>query len=121
VKEPLDKVTSIMKLKNFTLTILLVAAGCVTSSHKATGELHPPVTADNVKVYTTLPSQYEVVGHVAADSFAGVDLQQATGDAIFKLKAQAGKMGANGIIINGLQDKPLGGAQLTAEAIFVKP
>ncbi len=109
-------------MKNLALSVLIIlAAGCATSSHKVTGPLHPQVPPEAVKVYNVMPAHAEVIGMVSADSFGGVDLQQATDDAVVKLKAQAGRLGANGIFINGLQDKPLSGAKLNAEAIFVSP
>ncbi len=108
-------------MKNLAFAFLMLAAGCTTSSHKVTGTLRPEVPATAVKVYYTLPPGAEVIGMVSADSFGGVDLQQATDDAVNKLKAQAGILGANGIFINGGVDKPLSGAKVSGEAIFVSP
>jgi hypothetical protein len=108
-------------MKNFALAVLILVAGCTTSSHKVTGTLRPQVPPDEVKVYGTMPKHAQVIGIVSADSFGGVDLQQATDDAVVRLKAQAGRLGANGIFINGLQDKPLSGVKVNAEAIFVSP
>ena len=48
-------------------------------------------------------------------------MQQATDDAVSKLKAQAGRLGANGIFLNGAADKPLSGVKASGEAIFVSP
>jgi hypothetical protein len=109
-------------MKNLTLAVLLLAAGCTTTSHQVTGTLHPEVPADAVKIYYRMPDNATVVGVVSADSFAGVDVQQATDDAVIKLKAQAGRLGANGVFINGLQNsQPLSGAKITGEAILVSP
>jgi hypothetical protein len=108
-------------MRNLALAVLVLVTGCTTGSHKVTGTLHPQIPAEEVTVYSKMPAHAEVVGMVSADSFGGVDLQQATGDAVLKLKAEAGRLGANGILINGLQDRPLGGAKVNAEAIFVSP
>jgi hypothetical protein len=108
-------------MKNVALAVLMLAAGCTTSSHKVTGILRPEIPATAVKIYYTLPPGSEVIGMVSADSFGGVDLQQATDDAIGKLKAQAGRLGANGIFLNGGADKPLSGVKVSGEAIFVSP
>jgi hypothetical protein len=108
-------------MKNLSLIVLVLIAGCTTGSHKVTGTLRPQVPPQEVKVYTQLPAHSEIVGMISADSFGGVDLQQATDDAVIKLKAEAGRLGANGILINGLQNRPLSGAKVSAEAIFVSP
>ena len=108
-------------MKNLTLVVLVLLIGCSTSSHKVTGTLRKQVPADAVKVYYTLPPRAQVIGTVAADSFGGVDLQQATADAVTKLQTQAGRLGANGIFINGSQDRPLSGAKISGEAIYVSP
>ena len=106
-------------MKNLTLVVLVLLIGCSTSSHKVTGTLRPEVPPDAVKVYYTLPPHAQVIGTVTADSFGGVDLQQATADAVTKLQAQAGRLGANGVFINGSQDHPLSGAKISGEAIYV--
>lgn len=108
-------------MKNFTLAVLVLITGCATSSHKVTGALRPEVPAADVKVYYVMPANYQLIGLVTADSFGGVNLQQATEDAVNKLKTQAGRLGANGVFINGTADKPLSGAKVNGEAIFVSP
>jgi hypothetical protein len=108
-------------MKNLALAVLVLVTGCTTGSHKVTGKLRPQIPAEEVTVYSKMPAHSTVVGMISADSFGGVDLQQATGDAVNKLKAEAGRMGANGVFINGLQDRPLSGAKVNAEAIFVSP
>jgi hypothetical protein len=108
-------------MKNLTLAALVLLTGCATSSHKVTGTLRPEVPAADVKVYYVMPAKSQLIGLVTADSFGGVDLQQATDDAISKLKMQAGRLGANGLYINGTANKPLSGAKVNGEAIFVSP
>ena len=108
-------------MKNLTLVVLVLFTGCSTSSHKVTGTLRPGVPPEAVKVYYTLPAHAHVIGTVAADSYGGVDLQQATADAVTKLQTQAGRLGANGIFINGSQNQPLSGAKISGEAIYVSP
>ena len=108
-------------MKHLPLAVLVLLVGCSTSSHKVTGSLRPEVSPDAVKVYYTLPPHSLVIGTVAADSYGGVDLKEATADAVTKLQAQAGRLGANGIFINGSQDVPLSGAKISGEAIYVSP
>lgn len=108
-------------MKNLTLAVLVLLTGCATSSHKVTGSLRAEVPVTDVKVYYVMPANSQLIGLVTADSFGGVDLQQATEDAVNKLKMQAGRLGANGVFINGTASKPLSGAKVNGEAIFVSP
>ena len=108
-------------MKYLTLAVLVLLAGCATSSHKVTGTLRPEVPPDAVKIFHAVPPNAQVIGTVTADSFAGIDLKQATADAVSKLQAQAGKLGANGLFIDATQDQALSGAKLAGEAIYVSP
>jgi hypothetical protein len=109
-------------MKTLLLATLVILTGCATSSHKVIGQLRPPIPPDMVQVYATMPSNAEVVSLISADSFKGVDLNQANDDALAKLKAQAGKLGANGVVIDGtISQKPLQGARLSGNAIYVPP
>ena len=111
-------------MKNLTLALVVLVVGgvgCSTSSHKATGDLHPAVTAESVTVYYAMPANAKVIGTVTSDSYGGLDLKQASATAVTKLQEQAAKLGANGIFVNESADKPLDGAVLTGQAIFVSP
>jgi hypothetical protein len=108
-------------MKNLTLAVLVLLVGCTTSSHKVTGDLRPSVPPDAVTIYSVMPAHARVIGTVAAESYGGIDLQQATTDAIDRLKIQAGHLGANGLFMDISQDKPLSGAKVSGEAIYVSP
>jgi uncharacterized protein YbjQ (UPF0145 family) len=103
------------------LMLLMLTASCATSSHKVTGELRPAVDPAAVKVYHTMPAHAQVVGIVSAVSYAGLTADQANEDVVAKLKAQAGKLGANGVVLSGFDDKPMDGAKAGAQAIYVSP
>ena len=108
-------------MKNLTLAVLVLFTGCATSSHKVTGTLHPQVAPEAVKIYKTMPPHAQVIGVVTADSFAGIDLQQATANAVSDMQTQAGKLGANGLFVSTNLDQPLNGAKLSGQAIYIAP
>ena len=87
-------------MKIFTLFLALgLLGGCSTGSHIITGNVRTAISADAVKVYTDAPEKYEKIGFVTA-SYAGVG-QRAMDLAMSELKNQAGKIGANGVLLNG--------------------
>ncbi len=108
-------------MKNLTLAVLVLFTGCSTSSHKVTGTLRPGVSPETVKIYNSIPPHAQVIGVVTAHSFAGIDLNQATANAISDMQAQAAKMGANGLCVSTNLDQPLNGAKLSGQAIYVSP
>ena len=112
-------------MKYFALTItlafLVFITGCTTGSHKVTGTLREPVPPEAVRIYPSMPPHAQVVGLLSADSFGGATLQDASQDALQKLRNEAGRLGANGIVMGAADDTPLAGAKLKAQAIYVSP
>lgn len=108
-------------MKNYALAVLILTAGCATGSHQVTGQLRPAVSPADVMVYYSLPANSKIIGTVSAGSFGGVTFQDASDYALAKLKLEAGNMGANGIILEYLDNKALGGAKLKGQAIYVAP
>ena len=104
-----------------TLAFLVFITGCTTGSHKVTGTLREPVPPEAVRIYSSMPPHAQVVGLLSADSFGGATLQDASQDALEKLRNEAGRLGANGIVIGPADDTPLAGAKLKAQAIYVSP
>ncbi len=108
-------------MKVLKLTVMLLLTGCATSSHKVTGSLRPELPPEAVKIFHAMPPHAQIIGTVSASSFAGMDLKQATANAITQLQVEAGKLGANGLVLNFTQDQPLDGATNSAQAIYVSP
>ncbi len=99
----------------------MLAAGCSTSSRQASGKFHPASSATGVVIYTFKPARAQVVGTVRVNSFHGVTWQQASDDALGKLKIEAAKLGANGIVVSPADDQASEGASLQGNAIFISP
>ena len=86
------------------------AAGCSTSSHVLIGTPRPPVAVESVQVYWHAPPKYEEIATVQASSQGSMALtsQQNMDKAIARLKAEAARLGANGVLLQGVQDAPGG-------------
>jgi len=104
-----------MDLRTFILalaaTLLVSCAGSPPSSHVLTGTQRPAIDPAKVKVYPSAPANAEQVAVIEAssrDSSASTD--QAMMDAIIALmKAEAAKLGANGIVLQRTETKRGGG------------
>jgi 2-keto-3-deoxy-L-rhamnonate aldolase RhmA len=84
--------------------------GCSTSSHVMIGTPHPPISPESVRVYLQPPEKYEEIATLDASSqgsFA-ITSQQNMDKAIARLKEEAAKLGANGILLQGVQDQQSG-------------
>ena len=90
------------------LAILLLA--CATSSHVMIGTVRPPISPERVRVYLQPPEKYEEIAAIDASSqgsFA-ITSQQNMDKAIARMKEEAAKLGANGVLLQGVQDQQSG-------------
>ena len=92
-------------MKNGWMFIFFAAAlaGCATS-HVIVGQVRPPISPDQVRVFLSPPDQpYEEVALVDASSRGAwaVSDQGKTNAAIQRLKEEAASLGANGLLIRG--------------------
>ena len=87
-----------------------VLGGCSTSSHVMLGNARPPVSPESVRIYTQPPPQYEQIAHLDATSQASfaITSQQNMDKAIARLKEEAAKLGANGVLLQGVTDQQSG-------------
>ena len=110
-------------MKNITLAVLVFMTvcivGCTTTKHKVTGSLHEPVAPEAIMIYKQMPLNSEVIGTISADSFGGATLDEANADALLKLRQEAGRLGANGVVFISTNDQPMAGAKVQAKAIYV--
>lgn len=127
-------------MKNLLVLILCAGlVGCATSSQIVTGTARPPIDFAQVNVYASMPAGAEEIGLINAES-AGKN-QAAVTSALKELRIRAGRLGANGVVIegrgtstsrtesslgviqNGLLIKPAWDSEKTviqARAVFVK-
>ena len=83
-------------------TVALQVA-CAPSWHVLTGTARPPISPGEVKVYADAPPAFEEVAILKASrqSIFGSDGEHSTDKVVERLKAEAAKVGANGILIEG--------------------
>jgi hypothetical protein len=74
--------------------------GCATSSHVMIGTARPPISPESVRVYVQPPEKYEEIAALDATSSGSfaITSQQNMDKAIGRMKEEAAKLGANGIL-----------------------
>jgi hypothetical protein len=100
--------------KIIALMMVIIIAGCYPASHIVVGDVRPPVSPHQVKLYLDYPEEYEKIALVDAGSnFAFKDpailftWQSKSNKVIERLKITASELGANGIVIVSTDNKPV--------------
>src|SRR5229473_5374803 len=99
-------------IRLLTLASILVMglAACAPSSHILLGAARAPIAPSDVKVYLQPPPTFEQIAilNASANSMFGTGGQGSVDKVIQRLKEQAAKLGANGIILEGMSDRQTG-------------
>jgi len=85
-------------------------SGCVTS-HVMLGKAHPPIPPSQVKIYFGWPkTPFERIAILDTSSRASLAItaQGKMDKVIERLKDEAAKLGANGVVLEGVGDRPAG-------------
>jgi hypothetical protein len=85
----------------------LCLAACV-SSHQLIGAAREPLSADRVQLYTEAPHRpYERIAVVSASSKRSwsFTFEGKAEVVVRRLKEEAGKLGANGVLLEGISDE----------------
>ncbi len=92
------------------LAAILACGACSTSSHVLIGTARPPLPPESVRVYVKPPPKYEEIATVSATSQGSLALtgQQNMDKAMQRLKEEAARLGANGVLLQGVQDTQSG-------------
>lgn len=92
------------------LAALALLAACSTSSHVMLGPARPPISPDSVRIYSVPPERYEQIASLNATSQGTMALtgQQNMDAAMARLKNEAAKLGANGVLLQTVQDQQSG-------------
>ncbi len=86
----------------------LGVAACV-SSRQLIGDARPPLPPERVQLYLEAPARpYERIAVLTASSKWSFSFSsQGKGDAVIRrLKQEAAKLGANGVLLQGISDEP---------------
>jgi hypothetical protein len=88
--------------KNYLLPLALcfMFCGCATGTHIVTGTQHPKIKTEQVVLYQVPPPNFEIIGIVNAQS-PGHSQRNMDG-AVIELKEQAAEIGANGVLLGGM-------------------
>jgi hypothetical protein len=89
------------------ILIALFVNGCATSSHTIVGQVRAPIDPGDVEIYTSPPRRYEEIALLDASSVGslGRASEAGTDEAIYRMKEDAAKLGANGILLTGMADQ----------------
>ena len=92
------------------LGAVVFLVGCAGSSSRMLGPARPPLRPDQVQIYRTPPPHFQQIAQLDSTSgprfFHGT--QQTDMDAIERLKIEAAKVGANGVLLTLVGDQPTG-------------
>jgi hypothetical protein len=89
-----------------TSTLTLLLAACASNSHLITGTARPPIDPSQVRVYfSPPPGGYEEIAQLETSSGAFTyGEQNKMNSVIAKLREEAAKLGANGVLFVGTQN-----------------
>src|SRR4030088_2006714 len=90
--------------------LTLGLAACAPSSHILVGAARPPISPSEVKLYLQPPPSFQEVAilNASANSMFGTGGQGSVDKVVQRLKEQAAKLGANGILLEGMSDRETG-------------
>jgi len=93
---------------------VVMLSGCAASSHVLVGTARAPIPPEEVKIYLQPPARYEEIATIEASS-RGTPVftdQRKMDRVIARLKNEAAKLGANGVLLEGTSDREAGGIGL---------
>jgi hypothetical protein len=97
--------------RSATLILVALALAACASSHVMIGQARPPISPDEVQVYTRPPTvPYEEIARLQTSSSGSFSFtaQGKTDAVINRLKTEAAKLGANGVLLEGMSDRASG-------------
>ena len=105
-----------MRIVQVLTASLLVSAALASASCTLTrgssvmvGTARPAVDPTSVRLYIDPPAQYEQIAIISADARNDFASQQnLTDNAIARLKREAGAVGANGVLLQGVENTQVG-------------
>lgn len=99
-----------VRLITFASLLGLVLVACAPSSHVLVGTARSPISPAEVKLYLQPPPSFQEIAilNASADSVLGSGGQTSVDKVIQRLKEEAAKLGANGIILEGMSDRQTG-------------
>lgn len=81
---------------------MVVLAGCASSSRLMLGAPRPAIAVEQVRVYQVPPKRYEEIARLDASSAIGFGTQGQSNATINRLRREAAKLGADGVLLLGV-------------------
>jgi hypothetical protein len=100
-----------MDIRSASLILVALALTACATSHVMIGQARPPISPEEVQVYTQPPTvPYEEIARLQTSSSGSFSFTaQGKTDAVIKrLKTEAAKLGANGVLLEGMSDRTSG-------------
>jgi hypothetical protein len=100
----------LIRLITLATWLTLGIAACAPSSHIVVGTVRRAISPLDVKIYLQPPPAFEEIAvlNASADSMFGTGGQGTVDKVIQRLKEEAAKLGANGVILEGMSDQQTG-------------
>jgi hypothetical protein len=98
-------------IRSATMTLAALALTACATSHVMIGQARPPISPEEVQVYTRPPTvPYDEIAKLQTSSGGSFSFTaQSKTDAVIKrLKTEAAKLGANGVLLEGMGDRQSG-------------
>lgn len=83
--------------------LLLLLAGCAGVSRVMLAAPRPAIAVEQVRVYQVPPKRYEEIARLDASSAIGFGTQGQANAAINRLRREAAKLGADGVLLLGVE------------------
>ena len=89
------------------LGFAIIVTGCASVSHTIVGRVRPPIDPGDVEVFRSPPRHYEEIALLDASSVGGFGhpSRAGTNEAIYYMKEEAAKLGANGVLLTGMGER----------------
>lgn len=101
--------------------LVLLLGACATATVIPVGNARAPIDPSQVRLYVQPPPHYEVLGIITGNSqFEGTG-QSGVNDVIKKVRQEAAKLGANGVLISGTGQQysgSIGGSNYLGWGVF---
>jgi hypothetical protein len=106
----MDDKAMMIRLTTLGTVLAMGLAACAPSTQILVGTARPPISPSEVKLYLQPPPTFEQIAilNASASSMFGTGGQGSVDKVTQRLKEQAARLGANGIILEGISDRQTG-------------
>lgn len=91
-----------MRRRLVVASLALALAGCASISRTMLGAPRPAIAVERVRVFQVPPRRYEEIARLDASSAIGFGTQGQTNAAIDRLRREAARLGADGVLLLGV-------------------